>query len=263
MSCEAVKLTVTGVVQGVGFRPFVYREAISHHIAGWVLNTVEGVIVHAEGQTNDIDSFIVALSEQAPAAAQVKEISIEEVPVEGFEKFEIRFSEDEASQTTTLVSPDLATCDACVSELFDPNNRRYHYPFINCTNCGPRFTIMRNLPYDRAQTSMTAFTMCPDCEREYHDPANRRFHAQPDACFECGPHVGWAVPDLSTPLTASDIIWAYDRQASDAVFVQAAQALRAGKIVAIKGLGGYHLACDAHNAQAIACLLYTSDAADD
>lgn len=254
MSCEAVKLTVTGVVQGVGFRPFVYREAISHHIAGWVLNTVEGVIVHAEGQTNDIDSFIVALSEQAPAAAQVKEISIEEVPVEGFEKFEIRFSEDEASQTTTLVSPDLATCDACVSELFDPNNRRYHYPFINCTNCGPRFTIMRNLPYDRAQTSMTAFTMCPDCEREYHDPANRRFHAQPDACFECGPHVGWAVSDLSTPLTASDIMWAYDRQASDAVFVQAAQALRAGKIVAIKGLGGYHLACDAHNAQAIATL---------
>ncbi len=139
MSCEAVKLTVIGVVQGVGFRPFVYREALSHHITGWVLNTTEGVIVHAEGQTSDIDAFAIALSERAPLAAQVREINIEEVPVEGFQDFEIRFSQDKEVEETTLVSPDLATCDDCVAELFDPKNRRYHYPFINCTNCGPRF----------------------------------------------------------------------------------------------------------------------------
>ena len=145
MSCEAVKLTITGVVQGVGFRPFVYREACSHQVTGWVLNTVEGVIVHAEGESDNIDAFILALSEQAPAAAQVKKITIKEVPLEGYDHFEIHFSEDEESRTTTLVSPDLATCDACVEELFDPTNRRYHYPFINCTNCGPRFTIMRGL----------------------------------------------------------------------------------------------------------------------
>ena len=191
MSCEALKLTVTGVVQGVGFRPFVYREALSHHISGWVLNTVEGVIIHAEGQTNDLDAFVIALSERSPAAAQVREIAIEEIPFEGFKEFEIRFSQDKDTEETTLVSPDLATCDDCVKELFDPSNRRYHYPFINCTNCGPRFTIMRALPYDRAQTSMQPFTMCSDCQHEYDNPLNRRFHAQPDACFDCGPQIGW------------------------------------------------------------------------
>lgn len=254
MKREAVKLTITGVVQGVGFRPFVYREACSHHIVGWVINTVEGVIVHAEGASSDIDAFIVALSDSAPAAAQVKEIAIEEIPLEGFDQFEIRFSQDKETQTTTLVSPDLATCDACVKELFDPQNRRYHYPFINCTNCGPRFTIMTNLPYDRAQTSMAPFTMCPDCEREYHDPADRRFHAQPDACFVCGPHLGWATSDLKTPLTENDITWAHDREKSDELIANAVEMIRAGKIVAVKGLGGYHLVCDATNASAIATL---------
>ena len=254
MSCEAVKLTITGVVQGVGFRPFVYREACSHQVTGWVLNTVEGVIVHAEGESDNIDAFILALSEQAPAAAQVKKITIKEVPLEGHDHFEIHFSEDEEPRTTTLVSPDLATCDACVGELFDPANRRYHYPFINCTNCGPRFTIMRGLPYDRAQTSMAPFTMCKDCEQEYHDPADRRFHAQPDACFVCGPHLGWALSDLKTPLTQDDLSWAYDRQTSDSFIAEAAQLLREGKIVAVKGLGGYHLACDAQNPSAIATL---------
>lgn len=254
MSCEAVKLTITGVVQGVGFRPFVYREACSHQVTGWVLNTVEGVIVHAEGESDNIDAFILALSEQAPAAAQVKKITIKEVPLEGHDHFEIHFSEDEEPRTTTLVSPDLATCDACVGELFDPANRRYHYPFINCTNCGPRFTIMRGLPYDRAQTSMAPFTMCKDCEQEYHDPADRRFHAQPDACFVCGPHLGWALSDLKTPLTQDDLSWAYDRQTSDSFIAEAAQLLREGKIVAVKGLGGYHLACDAQNPSTIATL---------
>ena len=260
MSCEAVKLTVIGVVQGVGFRPFVYREALSHHITGWVLNTTEGVIVHAEGQTSDIDAFAIALSERAPLAAQVREINIEEVPVEGFQDFEIRFSQDKEVEETTLVSPDLATCDDCVAELFDPKNRRYHYPFINCTNCGPRFTIMRSLPYDRAQTSMRPFTMCPDCQSEYDNPLDRRFHAQPDACFECGPQIGWIESSVSSTeprdvqLSVEDIQWASDVATSDAIIARAAQFLKEGKLIAVKGLGGYHLVCDAKNPQALATL---------
>lgn len=260
MSCEAVKLTVIGVVQGVGFRPFVYREALSHHITGWVLNTTEGVIVHAEGQTSDIDAFAIALSERAPLAAQVREINIEEVPVEGFQDFEIRFSQDKEVEETTLVSPDLATCDDCVAELFDPKNRRYHYPFINCTNCGPRFTIIRSLPYDRAQTSMRPFTMCPDCQSEYDNPLDRRFHAQPDACFECGPQIGWiesstsSTESLDAQLSVEDIQWASDVVTSDAIISRATQFLKEGKLVAVKGLGGYHLVCDAKNPQALATL---------
>lgn len=260
MSCEAVKLTVIGVVQGVGFRPFVYREALSHHITGWVLNTTEGVIVHAEGQTSDIDTFAIALSERAPLAAQVREINIEEVPVEGFQDFEIRFSQDKEVEETTLVSPDLATCDDCVAELFDPKNRRYHYPFINCTNCGPRFTIMRSLPYDRAQTSMRPFTMCPDCQSEYDNPLDRRFHAQPDACFECGPQIGWiescasSTESRDVQLSVEDIQWASDVATSDAIIARAAQFLKEGKLIAVKGLGGYHLVCDAKNPQALATL---------
>lgn len=260
MSCEAVKLTVIGVVQGVGFRPFVYREALSHHITGWVLNTTEGVIVHAEGQTSDIDAFAIALSERAPLAAQVREINIEEVPVEGFQDFEIRFSQDKEVEETTLVSPDLATCDDCVAELFDPKNRRYHYPFINCTNCGPRFTIMRSLPYDRAQTSMRPFTMCPDCQSEYDNPLDRRFHAQPDACFECGPQIGWiescasSTESRDVQLSVEDIQWASDVATSDAIIARAAQFLKEGKLIAVKGLGGYHLVCDAKNPQALATL---------
>lgn len=190
MTREALDLKISGVVQGVGFRPFVYREAKKRDITGWVLNDVEGVKVHAEGETLPLDRFVLALSEEEPAAAQVSEIEIAEVPVQGFDAFEIRFSDAAEQGETTLVSPDLATCDACVEELFDSNNRRYHYPFINCTNCGPRFTIMRKLPYDRPETSMAQFTMCPACQEEYSDPADRRFHAQPDACFECGPEIG-------------------------------------------------------------------------
>lgn len=250
MTREALELKITGVVQGVGFRPFVYREAKQHHITGWVLNNVEGVQVHAEGEADDLDRFTIALSEQAPAAAQVSEISIAEVELEGFEEFEIRFSDAAATQEVTLVSPDLATCDACVDELFDPENRRYHYPFINCTNCGPRFTIMRGLPYDRPATSMAEFTMCPDCQAEYNDPANRRFHAQPDACFECGPMLGWA--EVGQGVDSID--WARNVEESDAHIARAVTVLREGGIVAVKGLGGYHLVCDAANPQALATL---------
>lgn len=264
---EALELHIKGIVQGVGFRPFVYREALAHHICGWVLNHVAGVTVHAEGESEDLDRFTIALSEQAPAAARVDEISIAEVTLENFETFEIRFSEDAETSRTTLVSPDLATCDACVAELFDPHNRRYRYPFINCTNCGPRFTIMRGLPYDRPETSMASFVMCSDCQAEYEDPADRRFHAQPDACFECGPQLGWhASADVSSAayLAGVDaalpepdeqgISWASDLQTSDAILSAAVSVLRAGGIVAVKGLGGYHLVADAENPEAIARL---------
>ena len=188
---EALNITVTGIVQGVGFRPFVYRIAKEHQLTGWVLNAVDGVSIHVEGIAENIDRYTIALSSQHPVAAKVEEIDLEEAPVEGFGDFSIRFSDDSVVKKTTLVSPDLATCDECVKELFDSVDRRYRYPFINCTNCGPRFTIIKELPYDRSHTSMAAFTMCESCHHEYDDPSNRRFHAQPDACFECGPQLGF------------------------------------------------------------------------
>ena len=184
---EALDIHVQGIVQGVGFRPFVYRLARKYLVNGWVLNAVDGVRIHAEGESKLLDEFVLELSDNPPAASQIREIDLAEVPLEGFTTFEIRFSDDAASRETTLVSPDLATCDDCLAELFDRGDRRYRYPFINCTNCGPRFTIIEDLPYDRAATSMSEFAMCESCAREYADPLDRRFHAQPDACFECGP----------------------------------------------------------------------------
>ena len=254
MTREALDLKISGVVQGVGFRPFVYREAKKRDITGWVLNDVEGVKVHAEGETLPLDRFVLALSEEAPSAAQISEIEIAEVPVQGLDAFEIRFSDAAEQGETTLVSPDLATCDACVEELFDPNNRRYHYPFINCTNCGPRFTIMRKLPYDRPETSMAQFTMCPACQEEYSDPADRRFHAQPDACFECGPEIGWIESGCADGLSPEGISWAKNAEESDEIFHRAAKLIAEGGIVAVKGLGGYHLVCDAANEAALATL---------
>ena len=156
---EALDIHVTGIVQGVGFRPFVYRMAKKYLINGWVLNAADGVNIHAEGESRLLDEFVIELSENAPAAAQVKEIELKEVPLQDFDSFEIRFSDDAAVQETTLVSADLATCDDCAAELFNPNDRRFRYPFINCTNCGPRFTIIDALPYDRASTSMKDFHM--------------------------------------------------------------------------------------------------------
>ena len=242
---EALDIHVTGVVQGVGFRPFVYRAARRNVISGWVLNAVDGVSIHAEGEPQLLDAFVIELSENAPAAAQVREIEMKEVPLEGCEGFEIRFSDDAAQKETTLVSPDLATCDDCLRELFGPADRRYRYPFVNCTNCGPRFTIIDALPYDRPATSMKGFAMCPECAAEYADPADRRFHAQPDACFSCGPHVSWKEAD------GDAVEWGRTREESDALFSRAVQLLRAGGIVAVKGLGGFHLVCDAANAQAV------------
>lgn len=243
---DAVDIHVKGIVQGVGFRPFVYRMAKKYLINGWVLNAADGVYIHAEGESKLVDEFIMELSDNAPAASKVEEIDIKEVPLEDFDSFEIRFSDDDAVEETTLVSPDLATCQDCVAELFNPNDRRYRYPFINCTNCGPRFTIIDHLPYDRAATSMAAFPMCERCASEYADPLDRRFHAQPDACFECGPSVTWRIGADGAESVGKT------REESDAIFAAAVEMLLAGKILAVKGLGGFHLVCDANNAEAVA-----------
>ena len=243
---DAVDIHVKGIVQGVGFRPFVYRMAKKYLINGWVLNAADGVYIHAEGESKLVDEFIMELSDNPPAASRVEEIDIKEVPLEDFDSFEIRFSDDDAVEETTLVSPELATCEDCVRELFNPHDRRYRYPFINCTNCGPRFTIIDHLPYDRVATSMAAFPMCEKCAAEYADPLDRRFHAQPDACFECGPSVTWSVG------TDDDKLVGKTREESDAIFAAAVEMLMEGKILAVKGLGGFHLVCDANNADAVA-----------
>ncbi|WP_165248900.1 carbamoyltransferase HypF [Adlercreutzia sp. ZJ141] len=295
---EALDIQVKGIVQGVGFRPFVYRLAKRYLINGWVLNAVDGVFIHAEGEGKLLDEFVCELHENPPAAAHVEEVDLKEVPLQDFETFEIRFSDEAKTQETTLVSPDLATCNDCVSELFDPADRRYRYPFINCTNCGPRFTIIDALPYDREKTSMGAFPMCGPCAHEYADPLDRRFHAQPDACFDCGPCVSFAWQSSNCaviegmcdatcgdvaldavsggiPFSESDVervcdrscadaeracdgnvrvVWGRGREKSDAIFARAARLLASGGIVAVKGLGGFHLACDANNKQAVAQL---------
>ena len=253
-----VHIHVTGIVQGVGMRPFVYREAMAHGICGWVLNAGDGVHIEAHALADALDAFVAALSEHAPAAARVEYVEVVDLAANGWDTaneqgFRIVASQDQTAHTT-LVSPDIATCDDCLRELFDPADRRYHYPFINCTNCGPRFTIIRSLPYDRAATSMDCFPMCPKCAAEYADPLDRRFHAQPDACFDCGPHITWrdAVNgDVCGNSSATPAVGT-TREASDAIIDRCVELLANGGIVAIKGLGGFHLACDASNEQAVA-----------
>lgn len=247
-----VHIHVTGIVQGVGMRPFVYREAMAHGICGWVLNAGDGVHIEAHALADALDAFVAALSEHAPAAARVEHVETMDLAANGWDAaseqgFRIVASQDQTAHTT-LVSPDIATCDDCLRELFDPANRRYHYPFINCTNCGPRFTIIQSLPYDRAATSMDCFPMCPKCAAEYADPLDRRFHAQPDACFDCGPHITWreAGEAAASPAVGTT------RETSDAIIDRCVELLANGGIVAIKGLGGFHLACDASNEQAVA-----------
>ena len=253
-----VHIHVTGIVQGVGMRPFVYREAMAHGICGWVLNAGDGVHIEAHACAEAVDGFVAALSEHAPAAARVERVDIADLEPGGWstadeQGLHIVASQDQTAHTT-LVSPDIATCDDCLRELFDPADRRYHYPFINCTNCGPRFTIIRSLPYDRAATSMDRFPMCPECAAEYANPLDRRFHAQPDACFDCGPHITWreAVNGDACGNSSATPAVGTTREASDAIIERCVELLASGGIVAIKGLGGFHLSCDAANEQAVA-----------
>ena len=237
------QISVRGVVQGVGFRPFVYRLAHDLDLTGWVLNHSGGVEIEIEGPPAALDAFVHNLTAQAPPLAHIVAVQVRDAPPNGYLQFEIRHSIAEEGRYQ-LISPDIATCADCLRELMDPGDRRYRYPFTNCTNCGPRFTIIRDIPYDRPLTTMQPFAMCPDCQREYDDPMDRRFHAQPNACPTCGPHV-WieqaAAP--ASPLTERD----------EAVRL-AGQMLWAGKILALKGLGGFHLACDATNAEAVETL---------
>ncbi len=228
-----IRVEVRGVVQGVGFRPFIYNLARSLSLKGWVRNTSGKVEIEAEGER--VFEFLRLIKEKAPPMAKIDEISYEELPPKGYESFEIIKSlEEEGYQ---LLSPDIATCEDCVREIFDPGDRRYMYPFTNCTNCGPRFTIIEDIPYDREKTTMKVFRMCPECEREYNDPTNRRFHAQPNACPVCGPKL-W----LEGPSGVID---------TDDPIDEAVRLIREGNIVAIKGLGGFLLACDARNREAV------------
>ncbi len=233
---------VRGIVQGVGFRPFVYALARRHGLGGRVRNDADGVHIEVEGAAEALDLFLRGLQDEAPPLAVIEAVAWQPCAVRGGRGFHIEPSREGAARRA-LVSPDVATCADCLAELFDPANRRHRYPFINCTNCGPRFTITRAVPYDRAMTTMTGFPLCPDCRREYDDPADRRFHAQPNACPACGPQA--RLLDRGGR--------AVEASGEDAV-AQAARLLRAGAILAVKGLGGYHLACDPFNAVAVSAL---------
>jgi len=232
-SPRSASISVRGIVQGVGFRPFVYGLAIKHSLKGWVYNTSEDVRIEVEGEAGAIKQFEQDLVSKAPPLAQIENITVEYHSPIGYQNFEIRKSRAQKGKYQ-LISPDIATCHACLDELLDPEDRRYRYPFTNCTNCGPRFTIIESMPYDRPKTTMRYFKMCPQCQAEYDNPFDRRFHAQPNACPKCGPQVR--------------LIDNRDRLVDKADPVAAAGCLlKEGKIVAVKGLGGFLLACDATN----------------
>ena len=239
---ERRRITVRGIVQGVGFRPYVYALARRHGLSGTVRNDAEGVRIEVEGAPEELERFVRALEEEAPPLAMVESVYWQPLATRGGREFRIEESSG-GLRRQALVSPDVATCDDCLAELLDPTNRRYRYPFTNCTNCGPRFTITRTVPYDRATTTMSDFTMCPDCLREYEDPADRRFHAQPNACPACGPRVR-LLDKFGHQLHAKP----------DDPILRTARMLRGRAIVAIKGLGGYHLACDPFDERAVRTL---------
>jgi len=238
---ERVRLGVRGAVQGVGFRPFVYRQAQALGLAGFVTNTPGGVAIEIEGAPAAIGEFVARIERAPPPHARVAALAQESLPPRGDTVFEIRDSVLAGASTATIL-PDLATCEDCRAEIFAPGNRRYRYPFTNCTNCGPRFSIIADLPYDRARTTMRAFPMCASCRAEYGDPADRRFHAEPNACPACGPRLAFWDEGGATVAEG------------DAALREAARALRHGAVVAVKGLGGFHLMVDARDQAAVECL---------
>lgn len=236
---SACSIRVRGVVQGVGFRPFVYRLACAYGLAGWVLNGDQGVEIFLEGADAGLADFVHDLRTKAPPAATIAEVEVKPTDAAGLQRFTIR--ESEASEHPTVrVSPDLPVCEDCLRELFDPSDRRYRYPYINCTNCGPRYTVVLGIPYDRCNTTMKEWPLDLHCQSEYSDPTNRRFHAQPVACSQCGPtyYLKTSNREVRGPTVVSETV----------------ALLSKGAIVAIKGLGGYHLACDAQNPHAVAAL---------
>jgi len=238
---ERAQITVKGVVQGVGFRPYVYSLATRLRLAGYVVNTADGVLIDVEGDA--VPDFIRRLPAESPPLSNIVDIAITQLPPQGYREFSIQASRELAGNGPfTLVSPDVSVCDDCYHEMMDPADRRYRYPFINCTNCGPRYSIIRSVPYDRPNTTMAAFTLCSACSGEYHDPLNRRFHAQPNACPECGPKCEFSVQNSRFSIDESDPI------------IAAITVLGRGGIVAVKGLGGFHIACDATNHVAVSTL---------
>ncbi|WP_035302085.1 carbamoyltransferase HypF [Clostridium sp. DL-VIII] len=233
-------LKVEGIVQGVGFRPFVYKQAISLELKGWINNNSEGVYIDIEGQEDNLNTFINNLKFKKPPLAKIDNIIVNKKELFNYENFEIRESESK-KEKLTLISPDIAVCEECIKDINDPSNRRYKYPFTNCTNCGPRFSIIKAIPYDRANTTMKKFVMCRECQEEYIDPVNRRFHAQPNVCKECGPKL-WIEDTYGVEIKVDDVLkWTR-------------QKLKEGKIFAIKGLGGFHLVCDAENEEGVRLL---------
>ncbi len=240
VSRQRKKILVKGVVQGVGFRPFVYRLAVSENLKGFVSNSSHGVEIEVEGEPSSLERFLQNLQSDSPVLAKITKVEISDMPVSEDTEFLIKSSKVE-EEKSTLISPDVSICDDCLRELFDPDDRRYRYPFINCTNCGPRYTIIKDIPYDRSNTTMASFQMCEDCQTEYNDPSNRRFHAQPNGCSLCGPRV-WLTDNTAKEINVENPI------------VETTRYLKQGKIVAVKGLGGFHLACDATNEEAVSLL---------
>lgn len=237
---SGLRIHINGVVQGVGFRPFVYNLAAQFELTGWVRNTSAGVDIEVDGSRRKLQAFVQALEEQAPPLARIDEVTVERKPPDGFSEFEIIHSES-IEGAFQPISPDVSICEDCLREMMDPQDRRYRYPFINCTNCGPRFTIIDDIPYDRPYTTMAEFELCEACAAEYHDPLDRRFHAQPVACPECGPHV-WLEVDGRRIAEREEALQAARRM------------LQQGNVLAVKGLGGFHLACDATNKNAVESL---------
>jgi hydrogenase maturation protein HypF len=239
MKCRT-QISIKGIVQGVGFRPFIYNLARKYELKGYVLNNTSGVNIEVEGESSVIDEFIQKVKTEPPPQAVIFEMHSQNIEPLGYEDFTIRKSDDREEKFVPI-SPEIATCKDCLKELFDPSDHRYRYPFINCTNCGPRFTIVKDIPYDRKFTTMAPFIMCEKCQREYDDPGDRRFHAQPNACPKCGPKLS-LLDDKGGEINVPDVI------------TEVCRLLKDGKIIAVKGLGGYHLACDAMNKDAVSTL---------
>jgi hydrogenase maturation protein HypF len=234
---KAYFIKITGVVQGVGFRPFIYTLALANGLNGWIMNAEGGVEIHIEGEDQQLQSFVEQMKARPPHAAEIAEVRVEGTEVSGCPNFTIRESVGKR-QPTVRISPDLPVCGNCLKELFDAQDPRYRYPYINCTNCGPRYTVIQNLPYDRRNTTMAGWRLDDRCAAEFNDPANRRFHAQPVACTECGPHYRFQA--------GVEV-----ERGNELALHRAVSFLQTGRIVAVKGLGGYHLACDATNARAV------------
>ncbi|MBW2683181.1 MAG: carbamoyltransferase HypF, partial [Deltaproteobacteria bacterium] len=236
-----VEILVRGTVQGVGFRPFVYNLASRFSVTGTVINSGDGVVIRAIAENDALNAFIKTISEEAPPLSRLTSVDSRPFTFDFLPEEFVILASSATGAATTSIPPDIALCDDCYNELLDPSDRRYRYPFINCTNCGPRFTIVETIPYDRPKTSMKVFPMCPDCETEYHNPTDRRFHAQPNACPECGPNISWH-DSSGIELSVKDVI------------ATAAENLADNKVVAIRGLGGFHLAVNGCSKKSVSLL---------